>query len=123
MSWKFWRRQPTTPKENPSLHIEVAPDGEVQALAVFPRTDQPLAATSFASMLYLMHTGRLLPLLQMAVSKGAVLSEAEDFAAIVLDKLNRLVAHHQGQLESSDGPVVKPTELFGMSRNEENPHD
>ncbi len=116
---RFWKKveqvppSPTPPKKrtgrvkppraiNPTLKIEVTPEGEVFSSVDFPtigvdKSNQDMAYR-FATMLFLLNDGGLLPVLQKAVAGCSKDKQTEYASRMTLNFLNQ---HYRSQAQSA----------------------
>ncbi len=105
---------------NPFILISMTPDGKLNQSCYFPvfaGGDGLKVAENFATMLFLLNDGRLLPTLQKAVAVGGMTGDAQEgFAHVVLEKLNRMTVEVAKVRDGAGNkPVVRGRDVFGFN--------
>jgi len=80
--------------ENPFIIITMTPEGSVRSSCVFPDLPENMyeqSAAYFGRMLFLIHSGELLPVLQKGVANGGTEHGNSGFSHLVLKEMNRLL--------------------------------
>lgn len=104
----------------PLLLLSVTPNGKVDQTCIFPPLPGEVAqeaAENFALLLYLIHSGQMLPILQKAVALGGTAGDFQQgFSHAVLTHLNELV-EDKAKRKAGSTLVVPPRKVFGFHTN------